>query len=109
MHTNATVTPNGTSATLKIGDKTMTMSLLNPPPGVEITTAEPVRYANDPPLPANNPDPLNPGVTVVVIKLPAGTYNLQVLFNPQWDGMSASDFKTPSFIPIDSWSLNSHS
>jgi hypothetical protein len=109
MHTNATVTPNGTSATLKIGDQTMQMSILNPPAGAEIATTNPTRYSTDPPTPANSPDQDNPNVTVVVIRLPAGTYNLQVLFNPQWEGMSGSDFQTPGFVPLDGWSLTSHS
>ncbi len=108
MHTNATVTVDGTSATLKIGDKTLQMTILNPPNGVSITTGPAVRFSDDPPLPPDASDQENPGVTVVMINLPAGTYSLQVLFNPQWAGMSASDFKTPPAVAIDDWSLTSH-
>lgn len=108
MHTNATVTVSGTSATLTIGDQKMQMTILNPPDGVTITTGDAVRFSDDPPLPDGQVDQPNPGVTVVMISLPAGQYSLQVLFNPQWSGMSASDFVTPPSVAIDSWSLTSH-
>lgn len=109
-HTNATVTvdPSGTSATLEINGQKMQMQILNAPSGATITTAEPVRLSTDPALPTGAVDSPNPGVTVVVISLPAGTYSLQVLFNPQWDGMSTSDFVTPPSVAIDQWSLHSH-
>ncbi|KAI1789797.1 chondroitin AC/alginate lyase [Ganoderma leucocontextum] len=108
MHTNATVTVDGTTATLKIGDKTLTMSILNAPSGVSMTTGAAKRFDTDPALPTGMTDQDNPGVTVVMINLPAGQYSLQVLFNPQWDGMSSSDFVTPPSVPIDSWTLTSH-
>ena len=108
MHTNATVSVDGTTATLKIGDKTLTMSILNAPDGVSMTTGDAVRFDDDPALPDGQVDQPNPGVTVVMISLPAGSYSLQVLFNPQWDGMSSSDFQTPSAVAIDDWSLTSH-
>ncbi|KAH9944202.1 chondroitin AC/alginate lyase [Epithele typhae] len=108
MHTNATVTVDGTTATLKIGDQTLTMSILNAPSGVSLTTGDAVRFSDDPALPAGQVDQENPGVTVVMISLPAGQYSLQVLFNPQWDGMSSSDFVTPPSVAIDSWTLRSH-
>ncbi|KAI0785455.1 chondroitin AC/alginate lyase [Irpex lacteus] len=108
MHTNATVDANGTSATLKIGDQTLTMSLLNAPDGAEFTTGPAQRFSDDPATPAGWPDPENPGVTVIMISLPAGTYSLQVLFNPQWSGMQSSDFKTPPSVSLDNWTLKSH-
>ncbi|KAI0756795.1 chondroitin AC/alginate lyase [Daedaleopsis nitida] len=108
MHTNATVTPSGTGATLKIDDKTLEMTVLNAPDGATITTGPATRFSDDPALPEGETDQENKGVTVVMINLPAGTYNLQVLFNPQWDGMSSSDFKTPGLVAIDQWSLTSH-
>jgi len=109
-HTNATVSINsgGTSATLTLDGQTLTMTLLSPPNGAQIITMQPVAFPTDPPTPAGSPDQPNPGVTVVAISLPAGQYNLQVLFNPQWSGMSSNDFKTPSFVGIDSWSTTSH-
>lgn len=107
MHTNATVDTSGTSATLDIGGKKMQVELLNPPNGATFATADPVRYTDDPPLPTGQTDQPNPGVTVLTIDLPAGQYSLQVLFTPQWDGMSSSDFVTPSAVPLASWSLDS--
>jgi len=106
MHTNATVTLSGTSASLQIDDKTTTVSILNAPSGATFSKSDAVRFDTDPTPPA--PDPVNPGVTVLIISLPAGQYNLQVLFNPQWDGMSSSDFVTPPSVALDSWSLTSH-
>ncbi|KIO21389.1 hypothetical protein M407DRAFT_245483 [Tulasnella calospora MUT 4182] len=108
MHTNATVTTSGASATLTLDGNTMQVQILDPPAGVVFGTAEAVRYADDPALPAGMTDQPNPGVTVLTIELPAGSYNLQVLFNPQWPDMQASDFKTPAMVAIDQWSLTSH-
>ena len=108
MHTNATVTVNGASATLTLDGQTMTMQILAPPGGAVFATGPAQRFANDPQLPPNQVDQPNDGVTVVSISLPAGTYNLQVLFNPQWPGMSSSDFTTPSTVALSSWSLDSH-
>jgi len=107
MHTNATVTigNSGTSATLSLDGQTLIMNILNPPSGAVFTTSDAVRFSTDPAPP--QADQPNPGVTVVIISLPAGTYTLEVLFNPQWPGMSASDFITPSSVPLDSWSLTS--
>ena len=108
MHTNATVTVDGTTATLTIGDKKLTMSILNAPDGVSMTTMAATRLNGDPALPTGQVDQPNPGVTVVAISRPAGSYSLQVLFNPQWDGMSSSDYVTPPSVAIDSWTLRSH-
>ncbi|KAI0347815.1 hypothetical protein BDW22DRAFT_1319654 [Trametopsis cervina] len=110
MHTNATVTidQSGTSATLQINDQTLVMQVLNPTSGVTITQGPAQRFPDDPPLPAGGDDPDNPTVTVVMITLPAGTYSLQVLFNPQWPGMSSSEFVQPPSVAVDSWTLTSH-
>lgn len=110
MHTNATIVidSTGTTATLTLASQTMQVQLLNAPSGVKFSIAQPVRYASDPPLPANQVDQPNLGVLVLVIDIPAGTNSIQVLFNPQWSGMSASSFVTPKSVPIDSWSLSSH-
>lgn len=108
MHTNATVTTSGTSATLVLEGKTVDVSILNAPTGVTFSTAQPVRYDTDPPLPSGAIDPLNKGVTVLVIEIPAGTNSIQVLFNPQWDGMSADQFVTPPTVSVDNWTLDSH-
>lgn len=108
MHTNATVTTNGTLATLALDGKTMSVSIINPPSGVVFGTAQPIRFDTDPALPEGQVDQENPGVTVMTIDLPAGSYNLQVLFNPHWEGMSSSAFFTPPSVPVVSWSLTSH-
>jgi hypothetical protein len=110
MHTNATVSVDsgGTTATLALDGQKLTMTLLSPPSGAKFTTMDPVRFPTDPATPAGFADQANPGVTVVVVSLPAGQYNLQVLFNPQWSGMGAGDYKTPAFVGIDSWSTTSH-
>jgi len=108
MHTNATVTidSSGTSATLTLDGQTMVVQMLNAPSGAVFTTSEAVRFPTDPtPLEADQP---NPGVTVLIIDLPAGSYTLEVLFNPQWPGMAASDFVTPPSVALDSWTLTSH-
>jgi hypothetical protein len=108
MHTNATVTisSSGTSAMLKLDGQVMNVILLNPPSGATFTTSDAVRFSSFPAPP--QADQPYPGVTVLIISLPAGTYTLEVLFNPQWPGMSASDFVTPPSVSLASWSLNSH-
>ncbi|KAI0317877.1 heparinase II/III family protein [Amylostereum chailletii] len=110
MHTNATVTINsgGTSATLELDGQKMTVELLNAPSGAQFTTLAAERLSTDPALPSGQVDQPNPGVTVLAISLGAGTYSLQVLFNPQWPGASASDFKTPPSVGLAQWSLTSH-
>ena len=108
MHTNATVTTDGTQATLRIGDRTLIMQILNAPDGATFGTADATRIAGDPALPEGQVDQPNQGVRVVTIDLPAGTHSLQVLFNPQWPGMSASDFQTPGAVGLGDWNLGSH-
>jgi hypothetical protein len=109
MHTNATVTPasDGQSAVLTLDGQTLNMYLLNGPSGAVISTTQPIRYPSDPIPP--EADQANPGVTVVLIDIPqGGTYNLQVLFNPQWPGMASSAFVTPAEVDLGNWSLTSH-
>ena len=77
-----------------------------PPSGAKFTTMEAKRLDSDPTPPA--PDQENPGVTVLCVELDAGQYTLEMLMNPQWDGMSDSDFVTPSSVNLDDWSLDSH-
>jgi len=104
MHTNATVTVDGTTSTLSLDGQTMKVSILNAPSGAAFTTTDAVRLVANP----THPDQANPGVTVLIISLPAGTYSLQVLFNPQWPGMADGDFVTPPSVVLDNWSLTSH-
>lgn len=110
MHTNATVSvgSSGTSATLTLDGQTLTMAILNAPSGAQFSTGQAVRLAGDPALPSGQVDQPNPGVTVVSISLPAGQYSLQVLFNPQWPGLSSSNYVTPPSVPLTQWSLTSH-
>ncbi|KIY45778.1 hypothetical protein FISHEDRAFT_48820 [Fistulina hepatica ATCC 64428] len=108
MHTNATVNvaSNGTTATLTLDGETMIVSILSGPSGANFTTSEAVRFASDPTPP--EPDQANPNVTVLIVEMEAGTNTLEILFNPQWSGMSASDFVTPPSVALDSWTLTSH-
>jgi hypothetical protein len=108
-HTNATiiVSSDGFTATLTIGSATTIVQLLNPPSGAAFTTMSPVRFATDPTPP--QPDQPNDGVYVLVISLPAGSYTLEVLINPQWPGMSSSSYTTPASVPLSQWSLTSPS
>jgi len=108
MHTNATIDPQGTLATLDIEGKKMQVEILSAPSGVTFVKADPVRYSDDPALPQGQTDQQNPGVSVLTIDLPAGQYSLQVLFSPQWNGMSSSDFVKPSAVPLSSWTVDSH-
>ncbi|KAJ6490637.1 chondroitin AC/alginate lyase [Mycena vitilis] len=106
IHTNATVNvdSSGTSATLTLDGQTMKVAMLNPPDGAKFTTSAATRFDSDPTPPA--PDQENPGVTVLIIDLPAGTHNIQVLFNPQWPG--PVNYVTPPSVNLDQWSLRSH-
>jgi len=104
MHTNATVSPNGASATLTLDGQTMQVSILSPTSGVKFETLDAKRFDTDVTPP--EPDQDNPGVTVLIINLPAGDNNLQVLFNPQWQ--DSTNFVTPPSVPLDNWSLRSH-
>ncbi|KAJ6607509.1 heparinase II/III family protein [Mycena sp. CBHHK59/15] len=104
MHTNATVSASGTSATLTLDGHTMDVSILNAPSGATFTTSDAVRFSTDVTPP--DPDQPNPGVTVLIISLPAGTYNLQVLFNPQWN--DGTTFVSPPSVALDDWTLTSH-
>ncbi|KAJ7161507.1 chondroitin AC/alginate lyase [Mycena crocata] len=104
MHTNATVTTSGTTATLALDGQTMKVEILNAPSGAAFTSTAAKRFDSDPTPP--QPDQDNPGVTVLIIDLPAGTYNLQVLFNPQWPGDVT--YVTPPSVALDQWSLRSH-
>ena len=106
MHTNATVSTNGASATLTLDGQTMEVRMLDAPSGAQFSNGPASRFDSDPTPPAADQE--NPGVTVLIISLPAGQATLRVLFNPQWAGMSSSDFVTPPSVALDNWSLTSH-
>lgn len=106
MHTNATVkiSSDGQSATLTIDDDQMIVSILSPSSGASFTTSDAVRFDSDPTPP--EADQPNNGVTVLIIELAAGMYNLQVLFSPQWPNGASS--VTPPSVDFANWSLTSH-
>ncbi|SDA02566.1 BZ3500_MvSof-1268-A1-R1_Chr7-2g09497 [Microbotryum saponariae] len=114
MQTNATVsiTSNGTTATLTLGGQTMIANLRQPSNGT-FTTVEAVRLSGEdsPSLASGNVDTPNgpiPGVTVLTVSLRAGTRTIEVLFNPQWSTLKASDYVDPPDMTIDKWTLTSH-
>ena len=108
MHTNATISYSSGNrvASLALGGQTLQVSILNSAPGLTFQTLQPVRLSSDQSPPAA--DLPNPGVSVLAIDIPAGSVNLQVLFSPQWSGLSTSDYKTPASVALSSWSLTSH-
>lgn len=105
MHTNATITIDSpTTATLKRDGKTMSVSIISPASGATFAKSDAKRFASDPTPPV--PDQNNSPVQVLIVNMKAGTYNLQVLFNPQWaDG---TQFITPKNVKLANWSLTSH-
>jgi hypothetical protein len=111
-HTNASVTADGTTATLAFPNgKQLQASILNAPSGVSFSTMAADPMPQDPPIPTGEyaENPSNAGVTVLVISTDqGGDFTLQVLLNPQWDGMAASDFLTPPNVPVENWSVTSH-
>lgn len=109
MHTNATITysDNNRVATLTLGDKSLTASILDTAASLTFQTLQPNRTSDAPALGPGGFDLPNPGVSVLAIDIPSGDTTLEVLFNPQWTGLSASDYKTPSSVSLSSWSLTS--
>lgn len=111
-HTNASVTADGTTATLTLNGKTLQASILSGPSGATFSTMSAEPMSQDPPIPTGGQyavNPSNDGVTVLVINSDAGgDFSLQVLLNPQWDGMAASDFVTPPNVAVSDWSVTSH-
>jgi len=104
MHTNATVSASGTSATLTRDGKSINVTILNAPDGAAFTTSNATRLNTDVTPPA--PDQPNPGITVLIISLPAGTVSLQVLFDPQWN--DGTTLVTPPSVALNDWTLESH-
>ncbi|KAM0789095.1 hypothetical protein ACM66B_003152 [Microbotryomycetes sp. NB124-2] len=109
MHTNATVSLSSDNqvATLNLGGQTM-VATLRQPSNAQFSTAEPVRSSSDPALPSGQVDQPNPGVTVLVVQVDAGTNVIEVLFNPQWPGFTTNSYVDPPDVSIADWSLTSH-
>ena len=80
--------------------------LLRSPTTATFGTAQPVRLATDPALPTGGVDLPNPGVTVLIVNVPAGTQTVEVLFNPSWN--SSFTAAVPPDVALGSWSLTSH-
>jgi hypothetical protein len=106
MHTNATITLDGTTANLELDNEKMQIILLEPPAGATFDVVNADRDGFEP-VPGFGDQP-NDGVRVLRVQLPAGTHTLQVLFNPQWPDMKSADFVTPPTVPLDNWTLTSH-
>jgi hypothetical protein len=110
MHTNATIAlgSGNRQATMTLNGATMVANILGSAPSATFGTAQPTPTGTVDSPPAGGTNSPNPGVTVLTIDVPAGTTTLEVLFNPQWEGMAASAYATPSSVPLSSWSLTSH-
>lgn len=135
VHTNATVTLSGDrkTATLTItqvkdpnawGDtskplsaslsktRTMMVKLLSPSTATFATTKpDNTRlYGTDPNTASGEQgDQPNPDVTLLYIELAGGSQQtIQVLWQPQWDTLTAADQATPANVPLAQWSLTSH-
>jgi len=111
MHTNATITysNNNATANLALGGEELQVQLLSPS-GASFVTMQPVPFASDPPVPSGEASQnlANTGVSVLVIQLPQGDSNIQVLFNPQYPGASSSSYVTPPSVALSSWTTTSH-
>lgn len=110
MQTNASIaySDNGQTATLSLGGETLIASILSSSSGnLTFSTLPPNRTSNAPQL-TEGYDLPNPGVSVLAIDFPAGDNTIEVLFNPQWSGLSSSDYKTPQSVALASWSTTSH-
>jgi hypothetical protein len=111
MQTNASIaySDDSRTATLSLGGQTLQASILDSSANVTFVTLPANRTANAPDLTVSGGTDLpNPGVSVLAINFPQGDSTIEVLFNPQWSGLSASDYKTPSSVPLSSWSTTSH-
>ncbi|GAA6007587.1 hypothetical protein JCM10207_006395 [Rhodosporidiobolus poonsookiae] len=113
MQTNATISlsDNDRTATLKLGDQEL-VATLRSPSSATFSQLAATRLSDDPTTSADgtsmSPDQDNGDAKVLAIDVDAGTQVIEVLFNPQWEGFSSSDFLTPPDVAIDSWSLDSH-
>ena len=73
---------------------------------LQFKTMNAVRAENDPPIVEGGEDLPNPGVTVLVVDIPAGDQTVAIVFSPQW----TDEIKTtiPKDVPLDSWNITSH-
>ncbi|ESK83462.1 heparinase ii iii family protein [Moniliophthora roreri MCA 2997] len=101
MHTNATVSIDGSTATLSLDGKE-TKVVLTSPSGVSWTQSEAKRMAGTPPA----PDQENTGVTVLIAEIPQGSQTVEVVFNPSWG--EGVELKTPPSVELSAWGLGTH-
>ncbi|KDN37034.1 hypothetical protein K437DRAFT_259936, partial [Tilletiaria anomala UBC 951] len=127
IQTNATVSISGSIATLTIKSiddpnaaiglnvpisaKTLKVQILSPPNAQFTHNGPPAErlYGTDPD-PANGGDPINTGVTTLIIDIPnpSGATTIQTLWQPQWDDLTSADSSTPQSVPLVSWTPTSH-
>lgn len=88
-HTNGTtsISSDGKTATIELNGKTL-LAELRSPSDATFGTAAAERTSTLPALQGQAVDQPNPGVTVLVIDIPAPTSGavIEVVFNPQWKG-----------------------
>jgi hypothetical protein len=80
--------------------------ILQSPETAIFRTLQPYRLPGDPPLPENETDMPNLGVSVLTIDIPPGSETIAVVFSPMW----GHTWKTmvPPLVALERWSLTSH-
>lgn len=116
VQTNASVTLNGASATLKApSGQQLTVKIINAnPSNLQFSTKDPVS-AVTPPAPntakgEKDGDPKNDPAKILVISAGDGVTaaSFQTLWQPQWPDKQDGDDAEPKNVPLDQWSLDSH-
>ncbi|KAK7033651.1 hypothetical protein VNI00_012651 [Paramarasmius palmivorus] len=103
MHTNATISIDGSTATLQLDGKEMKV-VLTSPSGASWTQSEAKRMSSDVTPP--EADQENPGVSVLIAEIGEGSQTVEVVFNPSWgEGVT---IQTPPSVELSAWSLSSH-
>lgn len=128
VQTNATISLSGSNATLTISNltdpnaafeldytfakpKVMNVSILSPPGATFNVEGPPAGSSWGPGAEADGlpGNPTNVGVSVLKIDLkPGSAQTIEVLFQPQWDGLTSADQATPPSVPLSGWTLTSH-
>ncbi|SPO20401.1 uncharacterized protein UTRI_00798_B [Ustilago trichophora] len=96
------------------GTKTMKVQILSPSNAVFSLDGPPATRIFGTAVysaPPEESDQTNVGVTALQIKLggtQSGSQTVQVVWQPQWDSLSAADQATPKSVPLSQWSLTSH-
>lgn len=96
------------------GTKTMKVQILSPSNAVFTVDGPPstrVYGVAVAPPPGEDADIPNTGMSALQINLggtQSGAQTVQVVWQPQWDSLSAADQATPNSVPLSQWSLTSH-